>query len=36
MRILERADLELKSTRLDQKIIIEKAIVQMLAVRNGV
>ncbi|MCQ2464729.1 MAG: DNA polymerase III subunit delta [Oscillospiraceae bacterium] len=35
LRILEDADLECKSTRLDQKIIIEKAIVQMLAARNG-
>ena len=35
LEILENADLECKSTRLDQKIIIEKAIVQMLSARNG-
>lgn len=35
LQILEEADLECKSTRLDQKIIIEKAIVQMLAAGNG-
>jgi len=35
LRILEDSDLECKSTRLDQKIIIEKAIVQMLAAGNG-
>jgi len=34
--ILEKADAECKSTRLEQKIIIEKAIAQMLAARNGV
>lgn len=35
LEILRDADLECKSTRLDQKIIIEKAIVQMLSARNG-
>ncbi len=34
--ILCSADLECKSTRLDQKIIIEKAISQMLSLRNEV
>lgn len=33
--ILRQADLECKSTRLDQKIIIEKAIAQMLSAGNG-
>ena len=36
LRILEDADLECKSTRLDQKIIIERAVAQMLAAGNGV
>lgn len=35
LNILCTADLECKSTRLDQKIIIEKAIAQMLMQRNG-
>ncbi len=35
LRILEDADLECKSTRLDQRIIIEKAIAEMLAAGNG-
>lgn len=36
LKILCSADLECKSTRLDQKIIIQKAIAQMLSTRNGV
>lgn len=36
LRILEDTDLECKSTRLDQKTLIEKAIVQMLASGRGV
>lgn len=35
LKILEEADLSTKSTRLDTRIIIEKAIVQMLASKNG-
>lgn len=35
LKILENADLECKSTRLDQRIIIEKAISEMLLSKNG-
>ena len=35
LEILEKADLECKSTRLDQKIIIEQSVAQMLAAGNG-